>query len=115
MTLTEGVCNIHMISFNSYQNLYNSLYFHNLITNITFSLSNSQIVEGYGQTECGAPSTLTIQGDYRPDHVGPPIACNAIKLVDVPDMDYYAAQGVEGFGGSGGIRCWMDIVDMHIF
>ncbi|XP_063589550.1 long-chain-fatty-acid--CoA ligase 1-like isoform X1 [Penaeus indicus] len=51
------------------------------------------IVEGYGQTECGAPSTLTIQGDYRPDHVGPPIACNAIKLVDVPDMDYYAAQG----------------------
>ncbi|XP_071548501.1 long-chain-fatty-acid--CoA ligase 1 isoform X1 [Panulirus ornatus] len=51
------------------------------------------IVEGYGQTECGAPSTLTIQGDYRPDHVGPPIACNAIKLCDVPDMDYYAAQG----------------------
>lgn len=52
-----------------------------------------QIVEGYGQTECGAPSTLTIQGDYKPDHVGPPIACNAIKLVDVPDMDYYASQG----------------------
>ncbi|XP_066956154.1 long-chain-fatty-acid--CoA ligase 1 isoform X2 [Macrobrachium rosenbergii] len=51
------------------------------------------IVEGYGQTECGAPATLTIQGDYRPDHVGPPIACNAIKLVDVPDMGYYAAQG----------------------
>ncbi|XP_063883836.1 long-chain-fatty-acid--CoA ligase 1-like isoform X2 [Scylla paramamosain] len=51
------------------------------------------IVEGYGQTECGAPATLTIQGDYKPDHVGPPIACNAIKLVDVPDMDYYASQG----------------------
>ncbi|XP_045113727.1 long-chain-fatty-acid--CoA ligase 1-like isoform X2 [Portunus trituberculatus] len=51
------------------------------------------IVEGYGQTECGAPATLTIQGDYKPDHVGPPIACNAIKLVDVPDMDYFASQG----------------------
>ncbi|XP_050726596.1 long-chain-fatty-acid--CoA ligase 1-like isoform X2 [Eriocheir sinensis] len=50
------------------------------------------IVEGYGQTECGAPATLTIQGDYKPDHVGPPIACNAIKLVDVPEMDYYASQ-----------------------
>ncbi|XP_064457794.1 long-chain-fatty-acid--CoA ligase 5-like isoform X2 [Ornithodoros turicata] len=49
------------------------------------------IVEGYGQTECTAPCTLTIPGDYDAGHVGPPIpACN-IKLVDVPDMEYYAA------------------------
>lgn len=104
-----------MISFNSYQNLYISLYFHNLITNTTSSLSNSQIVEGYGQTECGAPSTLTIQGDYRPDHVGPPIACNAIKLVDVPDMDYYAAQGLEVFWWQRGDTMLELIVDMHFF
>lgn len=50
------------------------------------------VVEGYGQTESVAPATLTVQGDYRPEHVGPPLASNAIKLVDVPDMDYYAAQ-----------------------
>lgn len=50
------------------------------------------IVEGYGQTESVAPATLTVQGEYRPEHVGPPLASNAIKLVDVPDMDYFAAQ-----------------------
>ena len=26
-------------------------------------------------------------------HVGPPMPCNKIKLVDVPDMDYYAKDG----------------------
>ncbi|XP_015758915.1 PREDICTED: long-chain-fatty-acid--CoA ligase 1-like [Acropora digitifera] len=26
-------------------------------------------------------------------HVGPPLPCNKIKLVDVPDMDYYAKDG----------------------
>lgn len=50
------------------------------------------IVEGYGQTECTAPITLTVQGDFDPGHVGPPIACNAVKLVDVPEMEYYAIQ-----------------------
>lgn len=47
-------------------------------------------MEGYGQTECVAPATLTVQGDYRPDHVGAPLPSNAIKLVDVPDKDYFA-------------------------
>jgi len=51
------------------------------------------IVEGYGQTECVAPATLTVQGDSTPDHVGPPIPCCAIKLVDVPEMNYYAVSG----------------------
>ena len=51
------------------------------------------IVEGYGQTECVAPCTLTIPGDPQPDHVGPPIACNNIKLADVPDMEYFSARG----------------------
>ncbi|XP_063985043.1 long-chain-fatty-acid--CoA ligase 5 isoform X1 [Diachasmimorpha longicaudata] len=49
------------------------------------------VVEGYGQTECCAPISLTIQGDYVPEHVGPPVACCCIKLVDVPEMEYYAA------------------------
>ena len=52
-----------------------------------------QIVEGYGQTECTAACTLTVQGDSTPDHVGPPLPCNVLKLVDVPDMEYFAARG----------------------
>jgi len=51
------------------------------------------IVEGYGQTECVAPCTLTAPGDPQPDQVGPPLPCNNIKLVDVPDMEYFAAHG----------------------
>ncbi|KAI5755194.1 hypothetical protein M8J77_014875 [Diaphorina citri] len=51
------------------------------------------VIEGYGQTECVAPITLTIQGDYVPEHVGPPICCCSVKLVDVPEMDYFAHEG----------------------
>lgn len=39
-----------------------------------------QIVEGYGQTECTAPVTLTVQGDHVPEHVGPPVACCKVKV-----------------------------------
>ncbi|XP_044760121.1 long-chain-fatty-acid--CoA ligase 5 isoform X2 [Coccinella septempunctata] len=48
------------------------------------------VVEGYGQTECCAPITLSIQGDHTPGHVGPPVACCCVKLVDVPEMEYWA-------------------------
>ncbi|XP_045476219.1 long-chain-fatty-acid--CoA ligase 5 isoform X2 [Harmonia axyridis] len=48
------------------------------------------VVEGYGQTECCAPITLSIQGDHNPGHVGPPVACCCVKLVDVPEMEYWA-------------------------
>ena len=59
----------------------------------TARLSLSQVLEGYGQTECVAPCTLTLQGDARPDHVGPPLPCCDIKLIDVPEMNYFAASG----------------------
>ncbi|KAH7714877.1 long-chain-fatty-acid--CoA ligase 6-like isoform 5 [Aphelenchoides avenae] len=48
------------------------------------------VVEGYGQTECVACSTITTEGDYIPGHVGVPSPCNAIKLVDVPELGYFA-------------------------
>jgi len=48
------------------------------------------IIEGYGQTETAAPTTMTVLGDNAPDHVGPPIPCCAIKLVDVAEMQYFA-------------------------
>lgn len=51
--------------------------------------------EGYGQTECVCPCTLTLPGDRGTGHVGPPLASAYIKLTDVPDMEYYAR---EGFG-----------------
>ena len=51
------------------------------------------IVEGYGQTECAAPATLTVQGDPQCDQVGPPLPCNNLKLEDVPDMEYWASRG----------------------
>lgn len=38
------------------------------------------VVEGYGQTECVAAVTLTIQGDYMTEHVGPPIGCACVKV-----------------------------------
>lgn len=43
-----------------------------------------------GQTECAAASTLGIEADTRAGHVGIPSICNAVKLVDVPELEYYA-------------------------
>jgi long-chain acyl-CoA synthetase len=51
------------------------------------------VVEGYGQTECVAGATLTIEGDCEPCQVGPPIACSKIKMVDVKEMNYFAKDG----------------------
>jgi len=52
------------------------------------------VVEGYGQTECVAACTVTIEGDNIPGHVGIPCPCNAIKLVDAPELGYYAKDQV---------------------
>ena len=46
------------------------------------------LVEGYGQTECGAAATITQLGDTSTGHVGGPMPCNDVKLVDVPEMNY---------------------------
>lgn len=45
------------------------------------------VVEGYGQTECGAACSITSIADQRQaGHVGPPMGCNEIRLVNVDDM-----------------------------
>lgn len=48
------------------------------------------VLEGYGQTECVAAATVTIEGDFEPGQVGVPSPCNAIKLVDVPELGYFS-------------------------
>ncbi|KAM7417103.1 hypothetical protein PAMA_016964 [Pampus argenteus] len=52
-----------------------------------------QFYEGYGQTECTAGCTLTMPGDWTAGHVGAPLPCNSLKLVDVPEMNYLAVNG----------------------
>ncbi|PNI43473.1 ACSL1 isoform 7 [Pan troglodytes] len=52
-----------------------------------------QFYEGYGQTECAAGCCLTMPGDWTAGHVGAPMPCNLIKLVDVEEMNYMAAEG----------------------
>lgn len=56
------------------------------------------VLEGYGQTECGAAATLTIEGDAVAGHVGIPLPCCAIKLMDVPELGYVNAGSSTGVG-----------------
>ncbi|KAF6083631.1 acyl-CoA synthetase long chain family member 1 [Phyllostomus discolor] len=52
-----------------------------------------QFYEGYGQTECSAGCSLSMPGDWTAGHVGSPMPCSWIKLVDVEEMNYLAAKG----------------------
>lgn len=56
------------------------------------------VVEGYGQTESAAAATLTLMDDFTLGHVGGPLNCNRIKLVDVPEMEYMSTDTVHGEG-----------------
>ncbi|XP_065452859.1 long-chain-fatty-acid--CoA ligase 1 isoform X3 [Chrysemys picta bellii] len=69
-----------------------------------------QFYEGYGQTECTAGCSLTIPGDWTAGHVGAPMPCSLLKLVDVEEMNYFAVKG-EGENGT------LKIIDRkkHIF
>ncbi|CAB1319764.1 unnamed protein product, partial [Coregonus sp. 'balchen'] len=51
------------------------------------------IFEGYGQTECTAGCTFSMPGDWSAGHVGAPLPCAMVKLVDIPYMNYYAKNG----------------------
>ncbi|CAI4229472.1 unnamed protein product [Auanema sp. JU1783] len=48
------------------------------------------VVEGYGQTECVAACTVSMEGDSKAGHVGMVIPSANIKLVDVPELGYFA-------------------------
>uniref|UniRef100_A0A8C7ZP01 Long-chain-fatty-acid--CoA ligase n=2 Tax=Oryzias sinensis TaxID=183150 RepID=A0A8C7ZP01_9TELE len=51
------------------------------------------IFEGYGQTECTSGCTFSMPGDSSTGHVGAPLPCAMVKLVDIPEMNYYAKNG----------------------
>ena len=49
------------------------------------------VIEGYGQTETCAGLTGMMLGDYaEKGHVGSVVPCSELKLVSVPELDYYA-------------------------
>ncbi|XP_070427223.1 long-chain-fatty-acid--CoA ligase 6 isoform X9 [Equus przewalskii] len=52
-----------------------------------------QVYEGYGQTECTAGCTFTTPGDWTSGHVGAPLPCNHIKLVDIEELNYWTCKG----------------------
>ncbi|XP_051530008.1 long-chain-fatty-acid--CoA ligase 5-like [Myxocyprinus asiaticus] len=52
-----------------------------------------QIFEAYGQTECTAACTFSMPGDWTAGHVGIPVSCNTVKLVDVEEMNYFSSNG----------------------
>jgi long-chain acyl-CoA synthetase len=54
------------------------------------------VLQGYGMTENCANATLEMLGDNRAGHVGPPMPTTEVKLQDVPEMDYTAANGNTG-------------------
>ncbi|KAL6057034.1 hypothetical protein STEG23_034423, partial [Scotinomys teguina] len=51
------------------------------------------VYEGYGQTECTAGCTFTTPGDWTSGHVGAPLPCNHIKLVDAEELNYWTSKG----------------------
>ncbi|XP_037537041.1 long-chain-fatty-acid--CoA ligase 1 [Nematolebias whitei] len=51
------------------------------------------ICEGYGQTESTGGCTFSLVGDNSAGHVGAPVPGVMVKLVDIPDMNYYAKNG----------------------
>jgi len=63
-------------------------------------LIGSPVVEGYGQTEGTGGATVGDLTDMDSvGHVGGPIPCVEIKLVDVPEMEYLNSDKSHGAGG----------------
>ncbi|XP_024130954.1 long-chain-fatty-acid--CoA ligase 1 [Oryzias melastigma] len=51
------------------------------------------IFEGYGQTECTSGCTFSMPGDSSTGHVGAPLPCAMVKVVDITEMNYLAKNG----------------------
>jgi long-chain acyl-CoA synthetase len=51
---------------------------------------SADVYEGYGQTETSAGLSITTSGDTQSGHVGVPMPCCEVKLLDVPSMNYFS-------------------------
>ncbi|XP_031548870.1 long-chain-fatty-acid--CoA ligase 1-like [Actinia tenebrosa] len=60
------------------------------VTTFLRCVMGCHVQEGYGQTEATASSVLQLLDDFSSGHVGAPNPVNHVKLIDVPEMDYYA-------------------------
>jgi long-chain acyl-CoA synthetase len=54
------------------------------------SMLGCLVLEAYGQTECTAAATLTLPNDFTSGHVGGPIPCCHVKLIDAPELEYFS-------------------------
>jgi long-chain acyl-CoA synthetase len=45
-------------------------------------------IQGYGATEVAGAAAVQLQYNAKPGRVGPPLSCNEIKLVDLPEKNY---------------------------
>ncbi|XP_055355742.1 long-chain-fatty-acid--CoA ligase 1-like [Paramacrobiotus metropolitanus] len=63
------------------------------VLNFTRAVFGCYIFEAYGQSEACGPITCTPYGEVSADHVGVPFFNVEVKLVDVPEMGYYASDG----------------------
>jgi long-chain acyl-CoA synthetase len=46
------------------------------------------VLEGYGMTETSCTISITRVDDPTIGHVGAPLPCCEVKLVDIPEMNY---------------------------
>ena len=54
------------------------------------------VIEAYGQTELAGASNWTDERDASTGHVGGVLPSFYMKLQDVPEMDYYSTDTVDG-------------------
>jgi len=62
--------------------------------------------EGYGATETTAASCLTATNDPEAGHVGAPLPYQEMKLVDIPDMNYFSTDETDGVKTPRGEICF---------
>ncbi|KAI0221627.1 Long-chain-fatty-acid--CoA ligase 5 [Lamellibrachia satsuma] len=59
------------------------------VINFTRVVFGCVVMEAYGLTETTAVVVGQIPGDYEAGTVGPPFPANIVKLIDIPEMNYY--------------------------
>jgi long-chain acyl-CoA synthetase len=59
-------------------------------------LFSAIVIQGYGQTEGAGPLAISYYDDTYPGSSGPPMQCSIAKVVDVPEMEYFSTDIING-------------------